>query len=269
MPPQPRLSYGKRWFCLSSTVESGPAGCRHIAPGCQRHQLRQSPRSTGPSLALNTIAPGTRSARFASALPRVTMRGCARIDEPLGFAVEKLIPSVPNSTGQGPGQVPRFADRFRRNERGPKQPVCVQLGEPGRVRRPRFVTRMFIAALALTSITGSASSRSKKKGLPTIFGHLVSWTMTSAPREHILASELGRLVAQHSCAAPEATQTFTPPRAGLNTIPLLDAMRRSSTTTSLGAHFRWGICPGTRALIPGQPSGTLTASAEASAFPRH
>ena len=49
-------------------VDPGPSGARQYAPGSHRHHCRQSLRSTGPAVGVNTSAPGTRSAGSASGI---------------------------------------------------------------------------------------------------------------------------------------------------------------------------------------------------------
>lgn len=65
-PPGPRD--GQAW---SSIDDSAPAGGANRLPGTQRHHCRQSRRSTGPAVIVNTSAPGTSISIRAGELGRV------------------------------------------------------------------------------------------------------------------------------------------------------------------------------------------------------
>ena len=61
---QPTCTTG--WSGMDFQELPGPWGARQSAPGCQRHHWVQSPRLTGPLVAVNTCDPGTSSAGSAS-----------------------------------------------------------------------------------------------------------------------------------------------------------------------------------------------------------
>lgn len=64
---------------------SPPRGRRQQAPGWYDHQRRQSSRSTGPGVIVNTSAPGTSAPRSAPGKSRGSSSRSATVTWPVAF----------------------------------------------------------------------------------------------------------------------------------------------------------------------------------------